>query len=194
MENDIIKSDIKPKRFHTRAEWRQWLQENFDKEFEVWFMFPLKASGETVFSYNDAVEEALCFGWIDSTIKAFDGNYKIQRFSRRNPRSSYSQSNKERLKWLYDNGLVHSSIMESAAKVLAEPFVYPEDILAAIEADETAALNFKNFSESYKRIRVAYIEAARIRSDEFEKRLNNFIEHTKKGKLISGYGGIDKYY
>ena len=54
--------------------------------------------------------------------------------------------------------------------------------------------NYQGFSESYKRIRIGYIEAARIRPEEFEKRLSNFINKTRKNKLISGYGGIDKYY
>ena len=54
--------------------------------------------------------------------------------------------------------------------------------------------NYQNFSDSYKRIRVAYIDAARNRPEEFEKRLNNFIEKTRQNKLIKGYGGVDKYY
>ena len=56
-----------------RAEWRQWLAEHFEKETEVWFVFPLKNSGQPGLSYNDAVEEALCFGWIDSIYHAVEG-------------------------------------------------------------------------------------------------------------------------
>lgn len=54
--------------------------------------------------------------------------------------------------------------------------------------------NYQRFSEPYKRIRIAYIEAARKRPEEFQKRLNSFIEKTRRGKLIMGYGGIEKYY
>ena len=180
--------------FRTREEWRQWLQENHDKEKEIWFIFPLKASGETAISYNDAVEEALCFGWIDSTIRALDEKHKIQRFTPRNPKSTYSQSNKERIRRLAENGSIHPDVMNKVAHILEEKFVYPDDILEAIKKDKDAWEHFQKFSESYKRIRVAFIDAARIRQDEFDKRLNHFMERTRKGKLIPGYGGIDKYY
>jgi len=154
----------------------------------------LKSSGEKTISYNDAVEEALCFGWIDSTVRSLDENHKVQRFSRRNPKSGYSQANKERLSWLADNGLIHAALAESVSQVLSEEFVYPPDILEAIQEDEVVWRNFQQFSDPYKRIRIAYIDSARKRPDEFKKRLNSFIEKTRKGKLIPGYGGIDKYY
>ena len=81
--------------FETRKEWRDWLIDNFDKRSEVWFVFPLKSSEKSGVSYNDAVEEALCFDWIDSTTKALDKDHKIQRFTPRNTKSIYSQENKE---------------------------------------------------------------------------------------------------
>jgi uncharacterized protein YdeI (YjbR/CyaY-like superfamily) len=187
-------TDITPRRFNTREEWRQWLQDNHDKESGIWFVFPLKVSGEDAISYNDAVEEALCFGWIDSTIRSLDEKHKIQRFSPRNPKSSYSQSNKERLRWLANEGLIHPAVVKNISLLLSGTFVHPEDILEAIRKDEIAWTYFQQFSNSYKRIRIAYIDAARERPDEFTKRLNHFIDRTRKGKLIRGYGGIDKYY
>ncbi|MDR1696161.1 MAG: YdeI/OmpD-associated family protein [Endomicrobium sp.] len=189
-----MKNGITPQYFSTRAKWRKWLEKNFDKKSEVWFVFPLKASGETAILYNDAVEEALCFGWIDSTIKSLDKKHKIQKFSPRSRKSAYSQSNKERLARLMDKKLIHPSLTEHIRNVLREPFVFPEDILKAVEKEKDARKHFQKFSDSYKRIRIAYIDSARMSPDEFGKRLNNFIEKTKKGKLIPGYGGIDKYY
>jgi len=189
-----MKNSITPRRFNSRAEWRDWLQENHDKENEVWFVFPLKSSGENAIVYNDAVEEALCFGWIDSTVKSLNKDHKIQRFSPRNPKSSYSQANKERLRRLADKGLIHPAIIESISQILNEDFIYPKDIIEAVREDESVWIRFQQFSDSYKRIRIAYIDAARKRPDEFIKRLNSFIEKTRKGILISGYGGIDKYY
>lgn len=156
--------------------------------------FPSEIFREKAISYNDAVEEALCFGWIDSTVRSLDENYKIQRFSPRNPKSKYSQANKERLKRLADKGLIHETIAENVSLVLSEEFVFPTDILEAVRSDEAAWEHFQKFSEPYKRIRIAYIEAARKRPDEFRKRLNNFIDKTRERKLIPGYGGIDKYY
>ena len=189
-----MENSVAPHSFNTRAEWREWLQDNHDKKKEVWFVFPLKASGENAISYNDAVEEALCFGWIDSTVKVLDDTHKIQKFSLRNPKSSYSQANKERLRRLSKEGMIHPTLKESVEKILSEEFVYPEDILEAIKKDETAWRYFQQFSDPYKRIRIAYIDAARKRPDEFVRRLNNFIDKTRKGKMIPGYGGIDKYY
>lgn len=182
------------KYFEHREDWRKWLAENFDTAKEIWFVFPLVASGEKGVLYNDAVEEALCFGWIDSKLLPYDDKHKIQHFTPRNPKSSYSQANKERLKWLLGNGMIHPKFEHEIQKVLSVPFVFPEDIITKLKEDKTVWKNYQGFSEGYKRIRIAYIEAARTRPDFFEKRLNNFIKKTKENKLIAGYGGIDKYY
>lgn len=177
-----------------RQKWREWLEKNFETEKEVWFTYPVKASGEASVLYNDAVEEALCFGWIDSTIKHLDPTHRIQRFTPRNPKSTFSQPNIERLKWLGSMGLIHPKIRPSVKKLITSEFVFPKDIMGAINGDETVRGNYEKFSEPYKRIRVAYIDAARDRPDEFKKRLDNFICKTRENKLITGYGGIDKYY
>jgi uncharacterized protein YdeI (YjbR/CyaY-like superfamily) len=176
-----------------RKDWRAWLETNFDKEKDVWLVFPKKASGKPRILYNDAVEEALCFGWIDSRVKTLDKENSIQRFSPRNPKSGYSQANKERLKWLLKENLLHPSMQETAKKVLAEKFVFPPDVINALKADKTAWENYQKFSPVYKRIRVAYIDAARKRPEEFKKRLENFIKKTRENKQI-GFGGIEKYY
>ena len=177
-----------------RTEWREYLARRFDKASEIWFVFPMKGSGEKALSYNDAVEEALCFGWIDSTIKHIDPTHRAQRFTPRRRGSPYSQPNIERLKWLDARGMIHPAVRESVLPVIEAPFVFPDDIIAAIESDAGARENYARFSEPYKRIRVAYIEAARKRPDEFRKRLHSFIDKTRRGKLIMGYGGVDKYY
>lgn len=184
------------KTFYTdeRRAWREWLAENFETEKEIWFVFPLKASGEKGLSYNDAVEEALCFGWIDSTIKPSDSLHRIQRFTPRRKGSEYSRPNIERLIWLESQGMLHPRIREEVLPLISAPYEFPEDILDEIRADETAWANYEKFSEPYKRIRVAYIDAARKRPEEFRRRLNSFIGKTRENKLITGYGGIDKYY
>ena len=76
---------------------------------------------------------------------------------------------------------------------VTEKFVFPPDIVTAIKSDTLAWKNYQKFSPSYKRIRIAYIDAARKRPEEFEKRLANFIKKTKENKQI-GFGGIEKYY
>jgi uncharacterized protein YdeI (YjbR/CyaY-like superfamily) len=178
----------------TRTEWRNWLQQNFNIQKEVWLVYAKKSTGEQRIQYNDAVEEALCFGWIDSINKALDKDHTMQRFTPRQAKSSYSQPNKERLKWLAENNLIHHSFLKTVQEIISKEFVFPLDILDEIKKNKTAWENYKTFSDSYKRIRIAYIDSARKRPEEFAKRLNHFIQKTQDNKLISGFGGIDKYY
>lgn len=177
-----------------RRRWRDWLEEHFESSDEIWLVFPTKASGEESVTYNDAVEEALCFGWIDGRAGSMDSRHHIRRFTPRRRGSSYSRPNIERLIRLDELGLIHPKVRGSVEAVISEPFVYPQDILDAIRGDEQAWENFLKFAEPYKRIRVAYIDAARKRPEEFAKRLDNFIRKTRDNKLIAGYGGVDKYY
>lgn len=177
-----------------RSEWRAYLEAHFETTSEVWFIFPTKDSGEPSLSYNDAVEEALCFGWIDGRAGTLDEKHHIRRFTPRRKGSPYSRPNIERLIWLDEHDRIHPSVRESVREVIREPFVFPTDIIATLKQDETVWKNYQTFSDPYKRIRVAYIDAARKRPEEFRKRLNSFIEKTRAGKLISGYGGIEKYY
>jgi uncharacterized protein YdeI (YjbR/CyaY-like superfamily) len=179
--------------FSKRQNWRKWLEENYDIEDEVWLIYPKKGTGVPRITYNDAVEEALCFGWIDSIVRSIDDKHYMQRFSPRRLGSNYSQSNKERLRWLQKNGKIHPSIEDFVKDILKEKFIFPKDILDKIREDKQAWNNFKNFSPAYRRIRVAYIEQARNRPIEFHKRLENFIHKTRKNKQI-GFGGIEKYY
>ncbi len=179
--------------FADREAWREWLAQNYGKKKEIWLVFPKKASGKPRILYNDAVEEALCFGWIDSTVKRIDDNSYAQRFSPRNPKSPYSEANKQRLRKLVKEGKVIPSIEASLKGILNEEFIVPPDILEAIKTDEKAWTNFQKYSLEYNRIRVGYIEEARNRPDEFRKRLNNFIKMTAENKQF-GFGGIQKHY
>lgn len=182
------------KYFQNRKDWRKWLTDHFDTADGIWFVFPNKSSGKKSITYNDAVEEALCFEWIDSTVKSLDEAHKIQHFTPRNPKSAYSQANKERLKWLLENRMIRPEFEDKIRTVLSDPFIFPTDIIDRLREDEILWKNYQHFSDAYKRIRIAYIEAARKRPEEFEKRLNNFINKTKENKKITGFGGIGKYY
>jgi len=177
-----------------RKKWRKYLEDNFETAKELWLVYPMTASGEKCLPYNDAVEEALCFGWIDSTIKHTDELHRAQRFTPRRKNSPYSQPNIERLIWLDERGMIHPKVRDGILPVIKAPFVFPKDVLKELKKDKEVWKNYEGFSEPYKRIRIAYIEAARKRPEEFKKRLNNFIQKTKQGKIIQGYGGIEKYY
>jgi uncharacterized protein YdeI (YjbR/CyaY-like superfamily) len=161
----------------SRVEWRKWLKKNYKTEKEIWLVYYKKTSGKPRIEYNDAVEEALCFGWIDSTIKKLDEERFAQRFSLRNPKTTYSQSNKERLAKLITEGKVMKDVLaslETLDDISSKEFEIPKDILEAIKADKEAWKNFQKFSETYKRIRIAFIDGARNRPQEFQKRLNYF--------------------
>lgn len=177
-----------------RLEWRKWLSENYKTKDEIWFVFPTRDSGEESVSYNDAVEEALCFGWIDGRAGTLDEKHGIRRFTPRRKGSGYSRPNIERLIWLEEQGMIHPDVRESVLPIINEPYVFPEDIMSEIKKDAAVYENYSRFSASYRRIRVAYIDAARKRPEEFRKRLENFICRTRDNKLITGYGGIEKYY
>ena len=178
----------------SREAWRTWLFKNYRTQKEVWFVFPMKESGEESLSYNDAVEEALCFGWIDSTIKHIDRTHRAQHFTPRKKGSAYSRPNIERLIWLEKNNLLMDEIRAEVLPLLRSPYVFPDDIITSIKSDLRAWENFQTLSDGYKRIRIAYIDASRKRPEEFRKRLENFIAKTRDGKLIKGFGGIEKYY
>ncbi|MBQ4289645.1 MAG: YdeI/OmpD-associated family protein [Clostridia bacterium] len=177
-----------------RAEWRSFLEEHFTGLSEVWLVFPTKASGEAGISYNDAVEEALCFGWIDGRAGKLDETHSLRRFTPRRKGSPYSRPNIERLIRMEELGRIHPSVREEILPVIREPFAFPPDILETLRREETVWENYLRFPEPYRRIRVAYIDAARNRPEEFARRLKNFVEKTRQGKIIRGYGGVEQYY
>jgi len=174
-------------------EWREWLEAHYKTENEIWLVYYKKNTSKPRIVYNDAVEQALCFGWIDSIVKKLDDERSVQRFSPRKPKSGYSRQNIERLRHLVSQGLVVDEVLATLGDLLEREFVFPPDILESIKADKQAWENYQTFSDSYKRIRVAYIEGARKRPEEFQKRLSYFIKMSRENKLIS-FGGIEKYY
>jgi uncharacterized protein YdeI (YjbR/CyaY-like superfamily) len=175
-----------------REAWREWLKEHSRTEKEVWLIYYRKQTGLPRIAYNDAVEEALCFGWIDSTVKGLDAERFAQKFSPRKPGSGYSQPNKERLRRLIEQGKVTKDVLSTLGECFAEEFEIPPDILQAIQANEQAWENLKRYSEPYQRIRIAFIDGARNRPEEFRKRLKHFIRMTEKNKQF-GFG-IETYF
>jgi uncharacterized protein YdeI (YjbR/CyaY-like superfamily) len=178
-----------------RQDWRLWLEQHYRSDKEVWLVYYKKHSGKPRIEYNQAVEEALCFGWIDSLVRRLDQDRYAQKFSVRNPKSQYSQANKERLRALIARGLVAEEVLATLGDLTEqEPeFVIPPDILASIQANPRAWENLQGFSPAYIRIRIGFIEGARNRPEEFHKRLSYFIHMTEKNKRF-GFGGIEKYY
>jgi uncharacterized protein YdeI (YjbR/CyaY-like superfamily) len=171
--------------------WRTWLAKHHKTESEIWLVFYKKASGKPRISYNDAVLEALSYGWIDSTVKALDSERFVQKFSLRRKTSGLSQMNRERIRTLIRQKRMTKAGLEAVAHVFnpeqdnVEEFDIPADILEPLKENQQAWTNFQEFPESYKRIRIAYIESRKRHSQEqFQTSLNYFIKMTAKNKRI----------
>ena len=176
----------------TREEWRAWLGANHALKPEIWLVSYRVHTGRPSLPYNGAVEDALCYGWIDSIRKRIDGESNAQRFTPRKAGSSYSQTNKERLARLVDRGKVILSVLENLGDYRPETYQIPDYILSALQENEAAWNFFQTTSPSYQRIRAAYVDAARKRPGEFDKRLANLVKRSAKCKQF-GYG-IKDYY
>ena len=176
----------------SREEWRVWLEANFDTAEEIWLVSPHKDTGRERVPYNDAVEEALCFGWIDSIVKKYDERHSAQRYTPRRDGSPYSQPNKERIARLREAGKIDPSVLGDVANIHPEEFEIPDDIVAALQAEPGAWEFFSSTSPSYQRIRAAYVNQYRPFPEEYAKRLAALVDKSARGKQF-GYA-IESYY
>jgi uncharacterized protein YdeI (YjbR/CyaY-like superfamily) len=145
----------------TKEIWRDWLEKNHDKAKSVWLVYYKKESGKTRVSYDDAVDEAICFGWIDSKPNKLDELRSIQFFAPRNPKSNWSKVNKERVERLISEGKMTASglkVIELAkangawdALNEVEAMVIPEDLLQALAQEPLAHDYFMAFPKSSKK-------------------------------------------
>jgi uncharacterized protein YdeI (YjbR/CyaY-like superfamily) len=168
----------------SRAEWRQWLVANHLREESVWLVTYKKHLGDLHLPYNDIVEEALCFGWIDSLPRALDKKRTMLLISPRRQGSVWSQSNKDRVDRLIKQGRMSPAGLKKVEEAKADGSwslldkldKIPSDLVAALAADSRAASNFKEFSPSAKRgilawIRMAKTEQTRLRRIDQSVRL-----------------------
>lgn len=168
----------------TRAAWREWLIAHHADKREVWLIADDRPDVPTV-DYLDAVEEALCFGWIDSIAKRLNSTERVQRFSPRRAKSNWTELNKARARRLIALGLM-TDAGRATLPDLDVPFVLADDIRRALVA--AGAWDF--FAEApplYQRVRAGYVEEQRRVPLEFTKRLNSLIEKSAAGKLFGGW-------
>ncbi|MFC1740985.1 YdeI family protein [Nanoarchaeota archaeon] len=170
-----------------RKKWRSWLAKNHNKKKDIWLIYYRKSSGKKRIPYNDAVEEALCYGWIDSILKGIDEEKFAQRFTPRTSKSNLSEMNKERIRLLVKQKKMKSVGLTAIQHVSFDPtkntkLKIASDILKSLKKDEKTWGYFQKFSESYKRIRIKWIEGARTRPELFKKRLRYFLKMTAKNK------------
>jgi len=155
----------------SRAEWRQWLAQHHASSPGVWLVYFKKASGQPSVTYAEAVEEALCFGWIDSHPRKLDADRTQLLFTPRKPRSGWSKVNKERLQRLEAAGLLMPAGLAAIARAkqngawesldAAEAGLVPEDLAAALAANAAALANFEAFSPSARKMILSWIFGAK---------------------------------
>ncbi len=169
----------------TRRGWRAWLEENHSTQRECWLLTRRTQPGTV--TYLDSVEEALCFGWIDSTAKQL-GEATAQRFSPRRPRSNWTELNKERARRLIAAGLMTEAGLRTLPDLSEAAVRVPPDIQARLEAAPGAWEYFQTLPALYQRVRLGYIEEVRRRdAKEWEKRLANFVAKTAARTMFGNW-------
>ncbi|MCC7448184.1 MAG: YdeI/OmpD-associated family protein [Anaerolineae bacterium] len=154
-----------------RQEWRDWLAQNHATSPGVWLIYYKKESSQPHVEYADAVEEALCFGWIDSTARKLDDERYMQFFSPRKPKSVWSKPNKQRVERLIQQGLMTPVGLEKIeaaqqdgswdALNAVDELIVPADLQAALDANESARVYFEAFSNSSRKMILWWIESAK---------------------------------
>ena len=178
-----------------RREFREWLTDNCTSEKECWIAVKRgKTPPEDALWYLDAVEEALCFGWIDSNLKNVDG-ISYQRFSKRQKRSVWTELNKERCRRLEKLGMMTDKGREAYPDLTAG-FIIDADILERFAATPQAYHNFMSFPDLYRRVRIDNIQRVRAGKELFASRLKKLIEASERGEIIgdwNDYGRLLDY-
>ncbi len=165
-----------------REELRLWLENNYETQKECWVIVKRgRPQNDDTFWYIDAVEEALCFGWIDSTVKKLDTGITIQRLSPRKKGSIWSELNKERCRRMEKLGKMTQAGKKVLPDMSEKGFNIDIDILEALKKDEIVWANFHKFPSLYQRVRIDTIQIKKKNPQLFQKRLEKLIENTKKG-------------
>ncbi len=168
-----------------RTVWRAWLEQHHAITNEIWLLFDELPECSTV-AYLDAVEEAICFGWIDSTQKRFSTHERAQRFTPRKKRSNWTELNKERARRLIRLGLMTDAGFATLPDLTIK-FEVPEDIVEGLKAEPDAWSNFLAFPDLYRQVRIGYIEEMRKNQSEFERRLRNFVSKTARNQMFGNW-------
>ncbi|MFL5768881.1 MAG: YdeI/OmpD-associated family protein [Chloroflexota bacterium] len=174
-----------------RAAWREWLIANHASSKGVYLVSWRRASGKSSVPYEEAVEEALCVGWVDATGRTLDDERGLQWFAPRRPKSGWARSNKERVARLEAAGLMLpaglAAIDEAKRNGMwtllddVEKLVVPDDLAAALAGAPPAAENWEGFSRSARRAMLEWIVQAR-RPDTREKRISAIAEAAARGE------------
>ena len=177
-----------------RDDWRAWLSKNHDTKKEIWLIYYKRHTGKPRILYDDAVEEALCFGWIDSLVKKIDDEKFAQKFTPRKGRSKWSEANKKRARKMIKEGKMTKAGLAKIreAKSNGEWFktapvkkelVIPAYIKKAFATNEKALDNLNNLANGYKRQLVGWITSAK-KEETRKRRLMEAIQLLEQNKKL----------
>jgi uncharacterized protein YdeI (YjbR/CyaY-like superfamily) len=175
-----------------RSEWRRWLEQHHKTEPDIWLIFPKVHTGTPRIPYADAVEEALCFGWIDSIMRRIDDEKSAQRFSPRRPTSKWSALNRERARKLIAEGKMTEAgfaalpdLSDDSDRAIPVPqhIALPADLELALKANLPAWENYQRFTEKYQQLCLRWITAAK-KDETRVKRIQEFVELTARNQKI----------
>lgn len=175
----------------SRADWRQWLEANHRTKKSVWLVYYKTSANVDSVSWSEAVEEALCFGWIDSTKKTIDHERYMQYFSRRKPSSTWSKINKEKVARLIQNNFMTQAGFDSIDTARQngtwylmddiENGVIPEDLRRALDTNENALAFFQSQSKSIQKGMLHWVVTAR-RPETRKKRIVEIVRSAVREK------------
>ncbi len=167
-----------------RDGFRAWLSEYHDAEKECWVVVKRgRPKEDGAFWYIDAVEEAMCFGWIDSTVKRLEGGVTAQRFAPRKENSVWSELNKARCRRMEALGRMTDTGRARLPDMDPASFRFDEEILQALQADAAVWENFLSFPPLYRRVRADTVQIKKKQPALFSSRLEKLVENTKKGVM-----------
>jgi uncharacterized protein YdeI (YjbR/CyaY-like superfamily) len=184
-----------PGTFHPAGSqaWREWLEKNHATSPGIWLVLDKKSSGRAGLSYDDAVEEALCFGWIDSKVNPVDDDHFRQVYTPRKPGSIWSMSNKRRVEKLIAGGRMTAAGLakvEAARKDGSWSFLddvealeLPADLRQTLEANPVAQQRFEAFGSSYKKQVLYWIKSSK-RPETRKKRIEQAVALAAEGRKI----------
>jgi uncharacterized protein YdeI (YjbR/CyaY-like superfamily) len=172
-----------------RPQWRRWLEGHHDSASEIWLVFPKRHIAEECLSYDDAVEEALCFGWVDSLVRRLDDGRYARKFTPRKPESRWSTINRQRYAKLEAGGLLAAPGLRRAPTERSgdaprpSVTVIPTYIEKPLRANTRAWSYFAQLAPSYRRAYIAWIDSAK-REETRQKRLREAISLLAAGKKL----------
>jgi uncharacterized protein YdeI (YjbR/CyaY-like superfamily) len=182
----------KPLHITSRDDWRAWLEENHATEKEIWLFHYKKHAGKPGIPYEDAVEEALCFGWIDGIMRRIDEEKYALRYSPRKSGSIWSETNKKRAERMIEQGRMTDAglakIKEAKengewrkATLREDTTNIPLDLKKALEANEKARHNFESLAPSYRKQFIWWITSAKMHETR-RRRIQKIVRLAEENK------------